>query len=136
MRDIVANGKKVIQGDGKATIPLIASIVGGVPGAGDVAKPIVKEVGEELTEKAVKEVGTEATKKLAKEEAEGLTKFEFREVEIIDKQGNPIGEFDKIEKIYLSKRNLQKDFLRYILKQESLCKLLSNGLQNRFMKNL
>ena len=51
VRDIIANGKKLIQGDGKATIPLIASIIGGVPGAGDIARPIIKEVGEELTAK-------------------------------------------------------------------------------------
>lgn len=31
VRDIVANGKKVIGGDGKAIIPLIASIIGGAP---------------------------------------------------------------------------------------------------------
>ena len=74
VRDIVANGKKVIQGDGKATIPLIASIVGGVPGAGDVAKPIIKEVGKELTEKAIKEVGGETVEKLAKEEVEQTIK--------------------------------------------------------------
>ena len=68
MRDITANAKKVIEGDGKATIPLIASIIGGVPGAGDVAKPIIKEIGEELTEKAIKETGGKTIEKVVKEE--------------------------------------------------------------------
>ncbi len=68
VRDIIANGKKVIGGDGKATIPLIASIIGGVPGAGDIAKPIIKEVGEELTKKAIKETGGETVEKVVKEE--------------------------------------------------------------------
>lgn len=74
VRDITANGKKVIEGDGKATIPLIASIVGGIPGAGDVAKPIIKEVGEELTEKAIKETSGETVEKIVKEEATQLIK--------------------------------------------------------------
>jgi len=74
VRDIVANGKKVIGGDGKATIPLIASVVGAIPGGGDVAKPIIKEVGEELTEKAVKEVGGETVEKVAKEEVPPVVK--------------------------------------------------------------
>lgn len=74
VRDIIANGRKVIQGDGKATIPLIASIVGGVPGAGDIAKPIIKKVGEELTEKGFKELGGETVEKFVKEEAPQVIK--------------------------------------------------------------
>lgn len=86
LRDITANGKKVIQGDGKATIPLIASVIGGVPGVGNVAKPIIKEVGEELTEKTVKELGGEATEKLAKAEAERIAK----RYDEIAKNGHPV----------------------------------------------
>jgi hypothetical protein len=80
VRDITANGKKLIQGDGKATIPLIASIIGGVPGAGDIAKPIIKEAGEELTEKGFKEIGGEASEKLAKAEAGKLVKLKPNEL--------------------------------------------------------
>lgn len=73
MLEIFANGRKVIQSDGKATISLIASIVGAVlGGGGDIAKPIIKEVGEELTEKGFKEVGGETVERTAKESAERL----------------------------------------------------------------
>ncbi len=80
VRDIVANGKKVIQGDGKATIPLIASVVGGVPGFGDVAKPIIKEVGEELTERVLREGGDELLEKTTKEAAEKLAKEQAEQI--------------------------------------------------------
>lgn len=98
VRDIVANAKNVIDGKPGSGVSLGASIIGAIPGGGDAAKPIIKEIAEELGEKTVKEIGTEGTEKLAKEEAEKLTKFEFNEVEILDKQGIPVGEFDKIEK--------------------------------------
>jgi len=80
VRDIVANGKKVIGGDGKATIPLIASIVGGVPGDGDIAKPIIKEVGEELTERVLREGGDELLEKTTKEGTEKLAKEQAKQI--------------------------------------------------------
>ena len=49
-----------------------ATIIGAVPVGGDVAKPIIKEVGEELTEKGFKEVGGELLEKTAKESGEKL----------------------------------------------------------------
>jgi len=72
VRDIIADGKRVWDGEKGGWIKLGATIVGAVPVGGDVAKPIIKEVGEELTEKAFKEVSGEFLEKTAKESGEKL----------------------------------------------------------------
>ncbi len=74
VRDIVANTKNVIDGKKGSGVALGASIIGAIPGGGDVAKPIIKEVGKEIAEKTFKEVGTETAEKLAKEEVEQTVK--------------------------------------------------------------
>ncbi len=80
MRDIVADGKRVWDGEKGSWIKLGASIIGAVPVGGDVAKPIIKEVGEELTEKGFKEIGGETVEKLGKEEAEKLAKEQAEQI--------------------------------------------------------
>ena len=71
-RDVIADGKRVIDGEDGAYIKLGASIVGAIPIAGDVGKPIIKKLGKEVlegTEKRVeKEVLEKSAEKIAKEE--------------------------------------------------------------------
>lgn len=113
VRDITANAKRVIDGEKGSGIKLGAAIIGAIPGGGDVAKPIIKEVAEEITEKTVKEVSTETAEKVVKEELKDvptesvelsvkdsnkLIGIEYKEVEIIDSKGQSLGEFDKIER--------------------------------------
>jgi hypothetical protein len=84
VRDIIADGRRVWNGEQGGWVKLSASIVGGVIGAGDILKPIIKkggllfiekkivdEVGEKALEKAFKEVGEESVEKLLKETANG-----------------------------------------------------------------
>ena len=59
-----------------------------------MAKEEVGKFVKEAEEKAAKqEVKTEEIKSVS-----NIAKSDFKEVEIIDKMGNPVGEFDKIEK--------------------------------------
>ena len=67
VRDIVADGKRVIEGENGAYIKLGASIVGAIPIAGDIAKPIIKKLGKEILEKSAKEIEKEVVEKLVKE---------------------------------------------------------------------
>lgn len=78
VRDIIANGKNVIDGKKGAGVALGASIVGAIPLIGDGGKIIYKaekEVITETIEKFVKQgVEKETAEKLAKEEVGKLTK--------------------------------------------------------------
>ena len=83
VRDIVADGKRVIEGENGAYIKLGASIVGAIPIAGDIAKPIIKRLGREILEKSAMEIETKVTEKLIKEgvEKEVAEKVAEEEVE-------------------------------------------------------
>ncbi|KPL91729.1 hypothetical protein SE18_01435 [Herpetosiphon geysericola] len=64
-------------------------------------KEIVEEVVEEGAERVVKEVAEEVVEegaeRAAKQVPEALANRTYREVEIVDAKGSPLGEFDKID---------------------------------------
>ncbi len=92
VRDIVANGKKLIEGKPGAAIPLIASVIGAIPGGGDIAKPIIKKLGKEVLEKSAKEIETKVAEKLIKEgvEKEAAEKIAKEEVEKAVKEAEAV----------------------------------------------
>ena len=79
VRDVVANSKNVAENKPGSYVGLGASILGAIPVAGDVVKPIIKtekKVITELAEDALKTEGKEVVEQVAKEEAEKLAKAE------------------------------------------------------------
>ncbi len=92
VRDIIANGKGVIEGKNGAYIKLGASIVGALPIAGDIAKPIIKKLGREILEKSAKEIETKVAEKLIKEgvEKEAAEKIAKEEVEKAVKEAEAV----------------------------------------------
>lgn len=121
VRDIVADGKRVADGEKGGWIKLGATILGAVPIVGDAGKALIKteekaiikaleksaekeivEVGEKVVEKEGATIAEKEIKDVVETEevknVSNLVKSEYKEVEIVDKMGKPIGEFDKIEK--------------------------------------
>lgn len=66
VRDIIADGNRIIKGEDGSYIKLGASIIGAIPIAGDIAKPIIKKLGKEILEKSAKEIETKVAEKLIK----------------------------------------------------------------------
>jgi hypothetical protein len=85
VRDIIADGKRVLDGEQGGWIKLTASIIGAIPLGGDLLKPILKKVGKEVFIKTEKELVTEVAEKLVKggvqkETAEKVAKREVKNV--------------------------------------------------------
>jgi hypothetical protein len=98
VRDIIANGKGVIDSKKGAGIGLGASIIGAAPIVGDGAKifikaekEAIKEGLESLVKQESKELGKEGLEKLAKEESEKLAKEAIeKQYDEIAKEGHTI----------------------------------------------
>lgn len=79
VRDVVADGKRVADGEKGSWIKLSATVIGAVPVVGDGTKAIIKGEEkaivkglEEGVEKEAVEIGEKETAKIVKEEAEKL----------------------------------------------------------------
>ncbi len=95
VRDIIANGKGVVEGKPGAWIGLGAAVVGIIPIIGDGGKIVLKsekKVIAETVEKLVRSgVEKEAAEKIAKEEVEKLVKEAVeKQYDEIAKTGHPV----------------------------------------------
>ncbi len=82
-RDIVANTKNVAENKPGSYVGLGASLIGAIPVAGDIAKPIIKgekKVITEVIEDALKTESKEVAEQVGKQEVEKLAKAEAEKI--------------------------------------------------------
>lgn len=82
VRDVVAGGKDVYEGKSGGWVNLGTSIIGGIPGGGDLLKPILRKVFKEIFVKTEKELVKEVAEKLVKEGIEKETADKIAKEEV------------------------------------------------------
>ncbi|MEO6590666.1 MAG: hypothetical protein ABIP06_15325 [Pyrinomonadaceae bacterium] len=82
VRDIIADSKRVLNGENGSYIKLGASVVGAIPLGGDLLKPILKKVGKDIFIRTEKELVTEVAEKLVKQGIENETAEKIAKEEV------------------------------------------------------